>query len=227
VFSTFYYACIREWGKKVMSDEDKLRRQEPAPLQVAGEGLLAGMGGALALTAMMLLGRKAMAGASPGSGSELSERETRNPERGTRNPEGEGGLTAGEALSEGPSMPPSMSEITATFVQKVATGLFGAHLSREQQYVAGVAWHLAYGGFWGMLYALLQSSVRVPRLLLSLLYGLGVWAIGPGWLVPKMKIMLPPDKQDPRTLAVVAGGHAAYGALLTLGLRLMRGKDRG
>src|SRR3712207_212386 len=133
-----------------------------APLQVAGEGPLAGRGGGLALTAMRMLRRKGMAGASLLSGSQFNQRETRNAERETpeaeretRHPEAERGLTAGEALSEGPSMPPSMSEITATFVQKVATGLFGAHLSREQQYVAGVAWHLTYGGFWGMLYALL------------------------------------------------------------------------
>ena len=181
------------------------------PLRVAIDGLLSGMGGALALTAMTVAGRKIMSGQG---GSDTDEKPDTQ------------GLTAGEALSEEPDMPPSINEVTSTFVQKIATGLFGTTLSADQQYVAGVAWHLTYGGFWGMLYALLQSSMPMPRLLLSLLYGLGVWAIGPGWLVPKMKIMLPPNKQDPRTAAMMVSGHVAYGALLALGLRLLHGNGK-
>jgi hypothetical protein len=177
------------------------------PLLVAGEGLLSGMSAALALTAMIAVGRKAMG-------------HQEEPNRMGNDAE----FTAGEALAEEPSIPPAMSEITATFVQKVATGIFGTSLSREQQYVAGVAWHLTYGGFWGVLYALIKSSVRVPDLLIGPLYGIGVWAFGPGWLVPKMKIMLPPAEQKPRTAAMVIGGHAAYGAITAAVLHLLRRK---
>jgi hypothetical protein len=95
----------------------------------------------------------------------------------------------------------------------VATGLFGASLGREGQYIAGTAWHLAYGGFWGMSYALLQSSLRIPQILLAPLHSLFIWALGPGWLLPKMQLMLPPSEQKPRTLAVVLGVHEAYGIL--------------
>ena len=120
------------------------------PGKVALAGLLAGMLGALALSAMVAIGRKAMSSANnPGP------------------PPDEMGISAGEVLSNGPDMPPNMNRVTATFVQKVATGIFGTSLDARQQYLAGTAWHLAYRGFWGTLYALLQSSVRIPPLLLG------------------------------------------------------------
>jgi hypothetical protein len=115
-----------------------------------------------------------------------------------------------------------MNRVTAIFVQKIATGLFGTTLTSDQQHLAGMAWHLTYGGFWGMVYALLQNSVGLPRLWLSLIYGFGVWAIGPGWLVPKMKLMLPPIKQQPRTTALVVGVHLAYSAISALVLYWLR-----
>ncbi len=176
-----------------------------SPAKVAIAGLLAGMLGALAVSAMVALGRTVMAGAD-----ESGE------------PRGGAGISAGEALSEGPAMPPDMNRVTATFVQKVATGIFGTSLDARQQSLAGHAWHLAYGGFWGMLYALLQSSVRVPALLLGPSWGVGVWAVGPGWLVPRMKLMLPPGKQRPHLTAMVVGVHAAYGAIVALVVKALR-----
>ncbi len=175
-------------------------------MRIALDGLLAGMGGALAVTGMAAAGRRWLAQ----EGAASADRIPAN-------------LSAGQALSEGPNMPPDMNRVTATFVQKVATGLFGASLSADQQHRAGLAWHLAYGGFWGVLYALLRSSVRAHEALLGPAHGLVVWAIGPGWLVPRMQLMLPPGRQRPRLTAMVAGVHAAYGALVALAFRLLRG----
>ncbi len=176
-----------------------------SPAKVAITGLLAGMLGALALSAMVALGRTVMVGAD-----ESGE------------PGGDAGISAGEALSDGPAMPPDMNRVTATFVQKVATGIFGTSLDARQQSLAGTAWHLAYGGFWGMLYALLQSSVRIPALLLGPAWGAGVWGVGPGWLVPRMKLMLPPGKQRPHLTAMVIGVHAAYGTIVALVVDALR-----
>ena len=117
-----------------------------------------------------------------------------------------------------------MNRVTATFSQKLATSIFGSSLEARQQYVACTAWHLAYGGFWGMLYALMQSSVRIPALLLGSLWGVGVWAVGPGWLVPKMKLMLPPGKQRSHLTAMVVGVHAAYGAIVALVFNALRNR---
>jgi hypothetical protein len=167
---------------------------------LAAKGLFAGMGGAVVLMALVAVARTLL-----GAQQKKPEPEVLGP-----------GLSAGQALAEGPGMPPNMNRVTATFVQKIATGIFGISLSPDQQYVAGMAWHLTYGGFWGVLYALLQGSLAIPRLWLSPIYGLGVWAIGPGWLVPKMKLMLPPVKQRPTTTALVVGVHVGYSAIAAL-----------
>ncbi len=174
------------------------------PLAVAINGLIAGMLGALAVTVMVRLGRAVMGG---------------RPHADTT--DGPAGISAAEALSEAPDVPPAMNQVTATFVQKVATGLFGTSLTPEQQAQAGLAWHLAYGGFWGMLYALVQASSSVPKWVLGPAWGVVVWAIGPGWLVPKMKLMLPPTQQQPRLTTMVIGVHAAYGAILALVMHLL------
>ncbi len=174
------------------------------PLVVAINGLVAGMLGALAVTVMVRLGRTVMGGDRQTEGTDAAD-----------------GISAGEALSEASDLPPAMNQVTATFVQKVATGLFGTSLTSEQQAQAGMAWHLAYGGFWGMLYALVQSSSRVPKSVLGPTWGVAVWAVGPGWLVPKMKLMLPPTQQQPRLTTMVIGVHAAYGAILALVMHLL------
>jgi hypothetical protein len=175
------------------------------PLEVAFEGWLAGASGALALTGMGAVGRKLMAGT-----------------HATDELQADAGISAAAALAEGPDMPPNMNRVTATFVQKLATGVFGTSLSVQEQAVAGTAWHLAYGGGWGTLYGLVQSSVRVSPVALGPLFGLGVWAMGPGWLVPKMRLMLPPRQQQPRTAVVVAGIHVAYGALVAAAFHRLR-----
>jgi len=175
-----------------------------APLKLVARGLLAGVGSAVVLTVVLSVGRRVLF------------RPVRDaPARGPR------GITASEALGEEPGVPPNMNRVTATFVQKVATGIFGMSLGVREQYVAGTAWHLGYGGFWGAVYALLQGSVGAPKRLLGPAYGLGVWAVGPAWLVPRMKLMLPPTQQRPHIAALVLGAHALYGALLALGLHLL------
>ncbi len=182
-------------------------KTDDSPASVALAGLFAGMLGALAVTVMVALGRTVMADSHEPDG-----------------PADDAGISAGEALSDGPAMPPDMNRVTATFVQKVATGIFGTSLDARQQYFAGTAWHLAYGGFWGMMYSVLQSSVRIPMLLLGPAWGVGVWAVGPGWLVPKMKLMLPPAKQRPHLTAMVVGVHAAYGAIVALVVKALRNR---
>jgi hypothetical protein len=184
------------------------RKNRETPLAVAVQGMLAGAGGAVVLSAISIAGQNMMSGPSETKPTQNSE-----------------GISAGEALFEGPDMPPNMNRMTATFVQKIATGLFGTSLTADQQYVAGNAWHLTYGGFWGVVYGLLASSTGIPRLLLGPLFGVALWALGPGWLVPKMKIMLPPTEQEPRTTAMMVGAHAAYGAITALILNLITRDD--
>lgn len=184
-----------------------MQDQRNVPLGVAVEGVLGGMTGALVVTALAAVGRKVLFGRDQPDTVQADSM-----------------ITAGQALADGPAMPPDMNRVTATFVQKLATGLFGTSLSADQQYVAGTAWHLAYGGFWGMVYALVQRSVPLPQLVFVPLHGLGVWAIGSGWLVPKMQLMLSPRRQQPRTAAAVIDIHVVYSASVAVACHLLQGR---
>ncbi|HZU05295.1 MAG TPA: DUF1440 domain-containing protein [Chloroflexota bacterium] len=85
-------------------------------------------------------------------------------------------------------------------VQKLATGVFETELTREQEQAWVWVVHFSYGAAWGVVYALLQSSLRLPVLLFGPLYGGLVWAIGHCFLLPWTKIALP-AAQQPRAIA--------------------------
>ncbi len=169
------------------------------PLEVALNGALAGALGALALTLMILVVRRLTL-----------------PRREPGHERGHAAMTLADILAEGPDSPPDFIGATATFVQKLATGLFGVSLTRQQQLWAGMGWHLLYGAFWAVPYALLQASVTVPNLLLGPAYGVLVWLVGPVWLVPKMRLMLPVRSQRAWVALMVFAGHLSYGALVAL-----------
>ena len=137
-----------------------------SPLVVVAKGALAGFAGTLALTV-------AVQGA---------QRVSRHGGNGGRRPEesgAEAGLGAARSLAGRQVQAPFLSQSTEIFVQKVATGLFGASPSGTALAAAGAAMHFAYGGFWGAIYGLLQASLRLPPRLHGVLYGLAemvVWA---------------------------------------------------
>jgi len=137
-----------------------------SPLVVVAKGALAGFAGTLALTV-------AVQGA---------QRVSRQGGNGGRRPEesgAEAGLGAARSLAGRQVQAPFLSQSTEIFVQKVATGLFGASPSGTALAAAGAAMHFAYGGFWGAIYGLLQASLRLPPRLHGVLYGLAemvVWA---------------------------------------------------
>ena len=182
-----------------------MSKTQETPLAVAACGLLAGIAGAIVVSLIGSAYQKTNTGKDGSNGGGEAAASGAGPSAG---------ITVGEALADGPDMPPNMNRVTATFVQKVATGIFGLSLNKDQRHAAGFVWHLMYGGFWGVIYGLLRSSLRLPSLVLSPLHGLLVWAVGPGWLVPKMKLMLPPGEQEPRTRSLVCGIHPLYSAFV-------------
>ncbi len=179
-------------------------RSSGSPLEVVMKGGLAGFAGTLTLTVALKGAQWVAHRAGGGEGQQ---------------PDGEAepaGIGAGQALAGGQVQAPFLDRSTELFVQKVATGLFGASLPGEARRAAGGAMHFVYGGFWGAVYGLLQASFHLPPALHGLLYGLIVWLIGPVTLVPAMGIMPPPQRQGARRALLVAGFHLAYG--LGLGL---------
>lgn len=85
-------------------------------------------------------------------------------------------------------------------VQKFATGIFEAELTKEQE--ANWVWftHFSYGAGWGLLYALFQSTFHLPTLLHGIGYGATIWVLGHFWLLPSTKISAPASKQ-PHSIA--------------------------
>lgn len=160
--------------------------------ELALVGALAGVLGAVVLTPLVWLSRRLL---------------------GTPDPPGDP-FAPGSILSEGRSVPPDLLQVTAVFVQKVATGLFGRSLPPHQQRVLGTLWHLAYGAGWGVAYAVVQTAVDVPVLVLGLAFGVLVWAVGPAWLVPRMRLLDPLGRAPGTVSALVVGWHLAFGVVV-------------
>jgi hypothetical protein len=138
------------------------------------------------------------------------DREPHRPKNAAR-PEHPAKLTPAGALAQahGPG-PEGAAEL---FALKVASGLFGRDIARRAR-PWGKAVHLAYGTLWGALYGILQGPARRRALLSGPAHGAFVWALGPGWLVPSMKLMHPPT-QIPRHQALLnILGHLLYGTAL-------------
>jgi hypothetical protein len=117
-------------------------------------------------------------------------------------------MTPAEALAQASG--PGPEGAAERFALKVSAGLFGRDLASSVK-PAGLAVHVLYGSFWGAVYGIVQSSLRWSPALAGALHGLGVWAFGPGWLVPAMKLMQPPDEQTPSENATLIAGHLLYG----------------
>jgi hypothetical protein len=125
---------------------------------------------------------------------------------------GQGGgaaqVTPAGALAQ--AQAPGPEGLAAQFAHKLLSGLFGYDISGYEQ-LAGEAVHFTYGGSWGVLFGLLQSSYRRPPVRFGALYGLIVWLVGPALLVPAMRLLPPPTKDRPARLATMVGGHLVYG----------------
>lgn len=122
-------------------------------------------------------------------------------------------VTPAGALAQAQSSGPE--GIASQFAYKLGNGLFVRDI-RQYRQVAGEAVHFTYGPSWAILYGLYQSSYRKPPTIAGALFGLLVWAFGPGWLVPAMKLMLPPTKLPPMHLAMFIVGHVVYGLVVAI-----------
>jgi hypothetical protein len=122
-------------------------------------------------------------------------------------PEGPPGITPAGALLR--PQAPGPEGLAEQFAFKVAAGVFGRDISGHVR-PFGLATHLLYGSAWGALYGLVRASCRVPRSAAGPFFGLLVYGIGPGVLVPAMKIMGKPSEEPPkRTAMLVAEAFAA------------------
>jgi hypothetical protein len=119
---------------------------------------------------------------------------------------------------------PGPEGLAEQFAFKVASGVFDSDITPTMRPV-GMATHLAYGSTWGALYGLIQGSVRGRPGLMGPLFGLLVYGIGPGWLVPRMKIMPSPREESPQRTSLLILGHVIYGTVVAETFDLLERPD--
>lgn len=128
-------------------------------------------------------------------------------------------ITPAGALSEPTA--PGPEGLAEQFAHKVASGVFGRDITAQSR-VAGMGVHVVYGSFWGALYGIAQASRPQPISRIGALYGLGVWAVGPAWLVPSMRLMGYPWQEPPLRTAMLVAGHVVYGLAVASAFERLR-----
>jgi hypothetical protein len=120
-------------------------------------------------------------------------------------------VTPAGALAE--AQGPGPEGAAERFALKLSAGLFDSDISPRVK-LAGQLVHYTYGTFWGIVYGLSHFSLRRPPSVLGPAFGFGLWAFGPGFLVPRMRVMRPPSLEPPFRTAVMIGGHIMFGMSL-------------
>jgi len=94
------------------------------------------------------------------------------------------------------------------------TGVEPAHPGAHHLIDAAVHWAVAVGA--GALYGTLVREPTRARMADGALFGLGVWAVAFGVLLPALGITRPPWRATARETAVNVASHLAYGASTAL-----------
>ena len=129
----------------------------------------------------------------------------------------------------GMSMPPpktadakekASGEPTEKLAEKVSTGVFEQPIDEDTRQAAGQAIHWSYGAAWGVLYGIVANSLRVPHLLLGLLFGGAVGAVA-STLVPAMGLAAAPADQPAAKNGMQMAFTLLYGLVTALVFRVL------
>ena len=101
-------------------------------------------------------------------------------------------------------------EPTEELAERVAEGVLQTSIDSETREIAGQTIHWSYGTFWGMLYALMQSSLHLPHHLHGLVLG-GLTGAVSSTLLPAMKLAPHPTKRPTPMNTMQLGLHLLYG----------------
>jgi hypothetical protein len=151
-----------------------------------------------------------------------SERDSRSPaassaqkqshENGSKDSESHpAAVTPAGALAQ--ARGPGPEGAAEEFALKLSSGLFSRDIS-EHSKLAGQVVHYCYGTFWGAIFGLLHGSFHHSRGFMGPIFGLALWGFGPGFIVPRMKLMRPVSKEPPLRTALMVCGHIIYGVTL-------------
>lgn len=142
---------------------------------------------------------------------------------------------AGEQASGAPpAVTPAgaLSEVTAPgpegtaelFFVKAGSGLFDRDVSPYSR-IGGKVLHVAYGTLGGAIYGCLPHRKLHAPWIHGSLFGLVLWGVGPGWIVPAMHLIPPLRRTPKREVALMIAGHLIYGVSVAAAFnRFVRGK---
>jgi uncharacterized membrane protein YagU involved in acid resistance len=99
----------------------------------------------------------------------------------------------------------------AEVAKRVVRGVFHRSVDERQTGLLNDLMHWSYGSGWGIVYGLVQGTLRRRALPAGLAFGASVWAAGLIQL-PAMKLAPPVWEYPPRQLLSDAGFHLVYGA---------------
>ena len=106
-------------------------------------------------------------------------------------------------------------EPTEKLAEKVSEGIFEQPLEEDTRQVAGQAIHWGYGTFWGVVYGIVQSSLRLPHLMHGTLFG-SLIALVAATVVPAMRVVPPPEEQPASQRVMMTTINLIYGWVVAL-----------
>lgn len=177
-----------------------LQATADSPFQLMLKGVAAGLVGTLVMTTALQIASRFLASSSPDTSEEADD------------PYEVADLTELDAGQPGTP--------TEQVAERLASRVFKHELSQENRQRLGLGIYWAYGAFWGALSAQIQLRLRPPALPYGIVLGVVVWLIGPGRIVPALRLyQRPPSPGIARRLLAVSL-HITYG--LTTALTLDR-----
>jgi putative membrane protein len=129
-------------------------------------------------------------------------------------------IAAGRAAGWLGSPPPK--QISARLAER---GDVDDDLSPPAFDAAWFAAHFGFGGLCGAVYSSLRSFLPAAPPAAGLGYGLAVWTVSYGLLLPALGLYPSPRHDRPSRLAVMIAAHAVFGIALAEADRLLAGPD--
>jgi len=123
----------------------------------------------------------------------------------------------------GPTAPDSPNEALA---QRVAGGVVKQPLDADAKTTAGEAVHWTYGAAWGVFFAVMQSTLKLPHLVHGTIFGVLVGVVA-DTLLPAMRLQRDPRTNPVPTNLMHMGAHVVYGVATATVYRILNLGRRG
>lgn len=175
-----------------MEDVETRALVSPTPMGAVARGIAAGLVGTAIMTAWQeIVGRLTSSGSEDSGGGD-----------------------------DGQDDPWESAPAPAVVGKRLVEGLFRTEVPAERIGLLTNAVHWTYGTGWGVVYGLIQGTIRANPVAQGLAFGTGVWAMSYVQLVP-MGLYEPPWAYPARTLAKDLSYHLAYGLGVATGYRAL------